>query len=136
MHASLPELLSLRDEVVADGAVLAHVRECAECHSELNRLRSVTVQLRGLSTPWAAPDRWDAVEHRLRQNTIEGFAAVDDLPAAAELTPGLIKNSPMKLFTHASPSTYESRKRWVPSSHTAPAGNVAKHVPRKRPGWM
>jgi hypothetical protein len=58
MHASLHELLSLRDEVIADSAVVAHVRECVECRAELDRLRAVTSELRGLPSRWTAPDRW------------------------------------------------------------------------------
>lgn len=61
MHASFDQLLKLRDEETAQGAVADHVRDCTACRAELEQLRSMTRGLRSLPPRWTPPDRWEAV---------------------------------------------------------------------------
>lgn len=83
MHASLHQLLSLRDEVIVHGALAAHVNRCSECRAELERLRSVTAQLRALPAPGAAPEKWEDIDLMLRLE--EGMPPHPDrLPLAGE----------------------------------------------------
>lgn len=65
MHASIEQLLNLRDGADASDTVAAHVRECAECRSTLERLNLVTAALRSLPARGSAPDRWNAIAARL-----------------------------------------------------------------------
>src|SRR5687767_11256674 len=65
MHATLHQLLILRDQVIPDSEVFAHVQECVECRTELNRLQKVTTGLRDLQPRWSAPDRWSAIHEAL-----------------------------------------------------------------------
>ena len=65
MHASIEQLLNLRDDGAAGDDVAAHVRECAECRSTLERLNLVTAALRSLPARASAPDRWNEIDARL-----------------------------------------------------------------------
>lgn len=65
MHASIEQLLNLRDDGDAGDDVAAHVRECAECRSTLERLNLVTAALRSLPARVSAPDRWNEIAARL-----------------------------------------------------------------------
>lgn len=65
MHASIEQLLNLRDGGDAADNVAAHVRECAECRSTLERLDLVTAALRSLPARASAPDRWNEIAARL-----------------------------------------------------------------------
>src|SRR5262245_47670546 len=67
MHASLDQLLKLRDDAAADETAAAHVATCLACANQLAQLRAVTRGLRTLQAPWAVPDRWNEVRSALRQ---------------------------------------------------------------------
>ena len=60
MHASIEQLLNLRDGNAGDG-VAAHVSECAECGATLARLNLVTAALRSLPSHASVPDRWPQI---------------------------------------------------------------------------
>jgi hypothetical protein len=67
MHATLDQLLKLRDDPVADEAAASHVARCPGCAAQLARLRTVTRGLRTLEAPWEVPDRWYAIRSELRR---------------------------------------------------------------------
>jgi hypothetical protein len=48
MHASIDNLLSLRDGQPVDAATVAHVDQCARCLAELRKLRETQVKLQSL----------------------------------------------------------------------------------------
>ncbi len=64
MHASIEQLLRLRDGEDVGGPVGAHVRECTRCHLELTHVTTVTAALRDLPAHSAPPDGWNAIKAR------------------------------------------------------------------------
>jgi hypothetical protein len=48
MHASIDNLLSLRDSQPVDAAIAAHVEQCQRCTAELHKLRELQVKLQSL----------------------------------------------------------------------------------------
>ncbi len=78
MHASVHQLLNLRDEVIADSAVRGHVRECTKCSAELTRLRTLTSELRNLPARWEAPDQWAVIRERLKDPGARPAATATD----------------------------------------------------------
>jgi len=69
MHASIEQLLKLRDGANAGDSVASHVRACPECHSTLDGLNTVTAALRTLQPRFEAPDRWSAIAANLSNAT-------------------------------------------------------------------
>lgn len=65
MHASIDQLLSLRDGGPTAAAVAQHVQQCPDCTAEIARLREVRAGLQRLPAA-TAPDVWEAVEHQLQ----------------------------------------------------------------------
>jgi hypothetical protein len=66
MHASIEELLSLRDG--EDDAAFAHVAGCAQCRAELERLRRARTALAELPLQQPAPSAWSGIQrHAARQ---------------------------------------------------------------------
>jgi len=65
MHASIDQLLKLRDGARAGDSVAAHVRECTECRTTLDSVTNVTAALRTLPSRFTAPERWSAVAAKL-----------------------------------------------------------------------
>lgn len=67
MHTSTEQLIPLRDGEPVDASVQTHVRECAECAAELDRLVELREQLLKLPS-FALPEGvWQAVEERVTQ---------------------------------------------------------------------
>ncbi|MEM9385900.1 MAG: hypothetical protein AAGA68_12615 [Pseudomonadota bacterium] len=69
MHASLQQLLSIRDGAPVDADCLAHVAECRHCQRELEQLECVTRNLRALPDDEAPESAWAEIRARLRQDT-------------------------------------------------------------------
>jgi len=65
MHASIDQLLKLRDDDSADVAAARHVSDCRHCHAQLEQLRAVTRGLRSLPDRWTPPDRLAAIREAL-----------------------------------------------------------------------
>ena len=66
MHASIEQLLSLRDGEPVDAAVARHVSHCPECSAGLKRAAALAARLQSL--PVAAPrGGWEGVRRRLGQ---------------------------------------------------------------------
>jgi hypothetical protein len=65
MHASIDQLLKLRDDGSADVAAARHVSNCSHCHRQLEQLRAVTLRLRSLPDRWTPPDRLAAIREEL-----------------------------------------------------------------------
>lgn len=61
MHASLEQLISLRDEEPVSVAVQEHVRGCGFCARTLNELAAVREGLGRLADPLPPPDVWSRV---------------------------------------------------------------------------
>jgi hypothetical protein len=88
MHASIDELLSLRDAEPVDAGVAAHVDGCAACATQLRRLHVVRTRLQGLpAVVSSGADGWRDVERRLeeRRSLPRRRARVGLLAAAASL---------------------------------------------------
>jgi hypothetical protein len=64
MHASIEELLSLRDGEPVAQAVTAHVAACAQCGVELDRLRRTRTALAALPLSEPAPASWAQIVQR------------------------------------------------------------------------
>ncbi|MFI4921924.1 MAG: hypothetical protein ACHQAZ_09830 [Gammaproteobacteria bacterium] len=58
MHASLEQLISLRDEETVALEVQEHVRGCEQCARALNELAAVPESLTHLTDPLPPPDAW------------------------------------------------------------------------------
>lgn len=86
MHASLEDLLSLRDGDGGD-AMRRHVDVCPDCRAELERLEAMRRDLRALPEAEPPADRWQAVERRLQARGSRRFRVpvVAGLAAAASL---------------------------------------------------
>jgi hypothetical protein len=65
MHASIDQLLKLRDDESDDVAAARHVTDCGHCHAQLEQLRAVTRGLRALPDRWTPPDRLAAIREEL-----------------------------------------------------------------------
>jgi hypothetical protein len=65
MHASIDQLLKLREDESADEAAARHVSQCARCLAQLEGLRAVTRGLRSLPDRWTPPDRLAAIREEL-----------------------------------------------------------------------
>lgn len=65
MHASIDQLLKLRDDDSADVGAARHVSDCRHCHSQLEQLRAVTRGLRALPDRWTPPNRLAAIREQL-----------------------------------------------------------------------
>lgn len=74
MHASIEQLLRLRDGADADSTPGAHVRECATCRLALERLNTLTSALRNLPDDSSPPDRWSAISAKLSDAPVAGAA--------------------------------------------------------------
>jgi hypothetical protein len=64
MHASIEELLSLRDGEPGPQAAAAHVADCARCRTELDQLRHVRTALSALPLQEPAPSAWAEITAR------------------------------------------------------------------------
>ena len=64
MHASIEELLSLRDGEADAAAAATHVASCAACRAELDRLRRVRTALAGLPLQEPASAVWTGITQR------------------------------------------------------------------------
>jgi anti-sigma factor RsiW len=64
-HASIEELLSLRDGEAVAAATDAHVAACATCRTELAKLHALRAGLRALPPQPTAPDAWARVVARV-----------------------------------------------------------------------
>jgi anti-sigma factor RsiW len=64
-HATIEELLSLRDGEAVAATTDAHVADCAECRTELARLHALRAGLRALPPLPAAPESWARVVARV-----------------------------------------------------------------------
>jgi hypothetical protein len=74
VHASLRQLLSLRDGAPVDALCQVHVAECSLCQRELARLQDITAALRALPDTRAPEDGWAAVRARLHRRGADGAA--------------------------------------------------------------
>ena len=61
MHASIEQLIGLRDEEPVAAEVQQHVRACTQCAAALNGLLAARERLGGLADPVPAPDAWQRI---------------------------------------------------------------------------
>jgi hypothetical protein len=87
MHASIEELLSLRDGEPGSQAAAAHVEDCARCRAELDQLRHVRTALAALPLQEPAPAAWAAITERAArpERSRRGVTMVSAFAAAAAL---------------------------------------------------
>jgi tetrahydromethanopterin S-methyltransferase subunit F len=64
-HATIEELLNLRDGAAVDATTDAHVAACGECRTELARLHALRAGLRALPPLPPAPESWARVVARV-----------------------------------------------------------------------
>jgi hypothetical protein len=67
MHASLDQLLSLRDGAPVDAAVREHAQHCATCLAESVRLAQMRSRLQSLPALNAPSHAWESIEARAGQ---------------------------------------------------------------------
>ena len=92
MHASIEELLSLRDGEPAPDATTAHVAACARCCAELEQLRHVRTALAALPLQDPAPAAWAEITQRASRpaRSPVAFVAAGFAAAAALALVGLL----------------------------------------------
>ncbi|HEX4300723.1 MAG TPA: hypothetical protein VH327_07620 [Gammaproteobacteria bacterium] len=61
MHASLEQLIGLRDEEPVSVEVQQHVRGCGQCAAALNGLLAACERLTALADPLPPPDAWQRI---------------------------------------------------------------------------
>ncbi|HKE96790.1 MAG TPA: hypothetical protein VKB34_20945 [Povalibacter sp.] len=83
MHASIDQLLSLRDGEPVDAEIIRHAENCSDCAAELARLRRI--QQRMESLPQAEPPAmaWEQIQARTHSQPVPGRARVTGAAAAA-----------------------------------------------------
>lgn len=64
MHASIEQLLNLRDGRGTDAALVGHVAGCERCQGELGRLRLIQAGLQALGPLQAPAGSWEAIRNR------------------------------------------------------------------------
>ncbi|MFL6547604.1 MAG: hypothetical protein ACJ8OJ_02860 [Povalibacter sp.] len=64
MHASIDQLLSIRDGEPVDAELLRHIARCGTCASELERLLRVQERMRSLEMPEPPAMAWERVRER------------------------------------------------------------------------
>jgi hypothetical protein len=92
MHASIEELLSLRDGEPTPDAATAHVAACARCRTELDQLRHVRTALAALPLEQPAPSVWNEITQRAARpaRSPAAFVAAGFAAAAALALVGLL----------------------------------------------
>jgi hypothetical protein len=104
MHASLEQLIGLRDEEPVSVEVQQHVRRCNECAATLNGLVAARERLTALSDPLPPADAWqriaaasDRSRYRRRWLPAAGFGLAATAAAAALLVVNLhVKPTPAR----------------------------------------
>jgi hypothetical protein len=91
MHASIDQLLSIRDGEPVDAEISQHARSCASCCAELERLQQVTERLRSLEMPQPPALAWEQIRNRLEVSDSSrprriAFASAAALAAAVVLS--------------------------------------------------
>lgn len=61
MHASIEQLIGLRDEEPVSADVQQHVRACTQCAAALNGLLAARERVSGLADPLPSPDVWQRI---------------------------------------------------------------------------
>ena len=135
MHASIAELLSLRDGEPAAPATAAHVADCARCRAELDQLRHVRSALGALPLQEPAPSAWVEITRRAARPTYSPFAllATGFAAAAALALIGLLVTRTQKpepaqalaVATTTEPASAGSAPAATPSATAGPAATVA-----------
>ena len=72
MHASIEQLLSVRDADPIDAQVADHVRQCATCSARLRRLATMRERLQNLPQPEPPTDSWEHIRTQLEQPRSHG----------------------------------------------------------------
>src|SRR5262245_50705242 len=92
MHASIEELLSLRDGEPVTDATTAHVAACGRCRTELDQLRHVSTGLAALPLHDPAPSAWAEITQRASRpaRSPVAFVAAGFAAAAALALVGLL----------------------------------------------
>jgi hypothetical protein len=83
MHASLEQLLSLRDGAPVDAAVRVHVEQCASCSAEAARLSRLRGQLQALPALDPPRDFWPQIEAQAARRSANGKQLASAVAAAA-----------------------------------------------------
>jgi hypothetical protein len=135
MHASIEELLSLRDGEPAAGATAAHVAGCARCRAELDQLRHVRSALGALPLQEPAPSAWARITQRAARPAYSPFAllATGFAAAAALGLVGLLVTRAQKpesaqapaVATTTEPAAADSAPATAPPAATAGPAAVA-----------
>ena len=91
MHASIDQLLSLRDGEPVDAEIAQHARGCASCCAELERLQRVTERIRSLEMPEPPALAWEQIRTRVAARDSSrarrfAFASAAALAATAVLS--------------------------------------------------
>ncbi len=74
MHASLEQLITLRDGEPVDADVRTHVQACARCRSDLESLADMQARISALPVFSAPEEAWSGIEQRM-QKTFEARSA-------------------------------------------------------------
>jgi len=104
MHASLEQLIGLRDEEPVSVEVQQHVRGCGQCAAALNGLLAARERLTALADPVPPPDAWqriatasDRSQRRRRWLPAAGLGLAASAAAAALLVFNLhVKPAPAR----------------------------------------
>lgn len=75
MHADIEQLLRIRDRKPVAAETCEHVKSCAPCSDELQRLEKLTLALRGLPPLTPPAGAWQGIAARLERPRRRGVAA-------------------------------------------------------------
>ena len=87
MHASIHQLLSIRDGEPVDAEITQHVHSCASCSAEFDRLQRVREGMRSLDMPEPPLVAWEQVRNRMsvRESTRPRWIAFASAAALASI---------------------------------------------------
>jgi hypothetical protein len=98
MHASIADLLSLRDGAPVDARIAQHVETCTDCARDLQQLSLRRAALQRLPQIDAPPESWRAIQERIavparRGSARRGWFAAAAVAALAVLAGALVQRA-------------------------------------------
>jgi hypothetical protein len=114
MHASIADLLSLRDAAPVDARIAQHVEACADCARELQRLSLTRLTLQRLPQSDAPAESWRAIQERIavpaeRGSSGRWWAAAAAVGALALMVGALVQRAERPSVVDATPTPAATR---------------------------
>jgi len=124
MHASIEELLSLRDGEAGAEHAAAHVTGCTQCRTELDQLRHVRTALAALPLQEPAPAAWTEIMQRAAAAPPRSRALQLATGVAVAASLALVAMLVMRMKEPASTAPATTIAGAAPTTTAAPAGTA------------